>query len=93
MSIDFTGYEAEDVLQALIDNAVPPSTFYHKLGKIDRETALAMIQRDHIQYLNGRMLDVSFKQFPLISSAGYDKHHGEGAMARALQLLYDRTLV
>ncbi len=93
MDVDFAGYEAVDVLQALIDNIIPPSSFYHKLGKLDKETALAMIQRDTIQYLNGRMLDVSFKQFPLINSAGYDKHNGAGAMERALQLLYDRMLV
>lgn len=89
--VDFTGYEAVDVLQALIDNVKPSSDFYYKLGKLDKESALSMIERKTIEYVNGRMLGVTFQQFPLMDSTKYDKHNGEGAMERALKLIYERT--
>jgi len=89
MSVDFTGYEEEEVLQALVDNALT-SDFYLKLSKLDHEVALSLVERSYIEYVNGRYLGVTFANFPLIASARYDELNGEGAMESALKLLYDR---
>jgi hypothetical protein len=91
--VDFTGYDEIAVLQALIDNIKPTSTLYSRLGKLDKETAEVMITRKSIEYLQGRMLGITFKEFPLIDSKKYDTHHGKGSMEAALQLLYEKTIV
>lgn len=88
--VDFAGYEPEDVLQALIDQAIT-GTPYMKVSRLEPEYIAAMLVRKYIQYTNGRYLGVTFEKFPLIDSTTYDKYNGEGAMAAALKLLYDRT--
>lgn len=91
MSVDFTGYEEIEVLQALVDNAVT-SDFYLKFGQLDAEVAQSLIERSYIEYINGRYLGVSFANFPIIASARYDELNGDGAMQKVLKLLYDRTV-
>ena len=93
MSIDFTGYDEGDVLQMLIDNARPFNIVYSKLGPLPKEMLNALILRNEIQYYNGRMLGITFKQFPLMDPTKYDKYNGEGQMEKALKTLYDRTVI
>jgi len=90
MSIDFTGYEPEDVLRALIDTAIADD-FYKRLPTPEGDYALVLMQRKMIEYLNGRYLNVTFAKFPLIDSKKYDEINGEGAMKRAFKLVYDRS--
>jgi hypothetical protein len=92
-TIDFTGYEEEDVLQTLIDTAIPLNVVYKSLPKLPKEMLAALITRNEIQYYNGRMLGVSFKQFPLIDATKYDKHNGEDTMLRVLNILYERAVI
>lgn len=90
MSVDFTGYEPEDVLRALIDTAIADD-FYKRLPTPEGDYALALMQRKTIEYLNGRYLGITFAKFPLMDSKKYDKYNGEGAMERAFQLVYYRS--
>jgi len=90
MSIDFTGYEPEDVLRALINVAVIDD-FYKRLPTPEGDYALSLIQRKTIEYVNGCYLGVTFAKFPLMDSKKYDEINGEGAMERAFQLVYDRS--
>lgn len=89
--VDFAGYEPEEVLQALVDRAIT-GIEYMKISKLEPEYAAALLERQYIQYTNGRYLGVSFEKFPLIDSTTYNKYNGDGAMEDALQLLYDRSL-
>lgn len=88
--VDFTGYEPEDVLQALIDQAIT-GVEYMKVSRLDPEYATVLLNRKYIQYTNGRYLGVTFEKFPLIDSTTYDKYNGPGAMNDALKLLHNRT--
>lgn len=88
--VDFAGYEPEEVLQALVDQAVT-GIEYMKVSRLEPEYAAMLLERKYIQYTNGRYLGVTFEKFPLINSVTYDKYNGAGAMEAALKLLYDRT--
>jgi hypothetical protein len=90
--VDFAGYEPEDVLQALIDQAIT-GTEYMKVSRLEPEYMACLLEREYIQFTNGRYLGVTFKKYPLIDSTTYDKYNGAGAMESALQLLYNRTNV
>jgi len=92
MSIDFTGYEETDVLQMILNKAKTLNVVYTKCN-LSSDMADALVARNEIQYYNGRMLGVSFKQFPLIDPTKYDNYNGKGAMASVLKTLYDRTVI
>lgn len=88
--VDFSGYEPDEVLQALVDQAIT-GTPYMKVSRLEPEYIEVLLERKYIQYTNGRYLGVTFEKFPLIDSTMYDKYNGAGAMESALKLLYDRT--
>lgn len=92
--VNFVGFTSEGVLQALHDCAqlYNNNAFYYKFGSLNLDYARTLLNtRDHIEYLNGRFLNVSFKDFPLMDSAGYDKKNGDGKMLAALELLKTRA--
>jgi len=92
MIIDFTGYEETDVLQMILNKARTLNVVYSKCNLTD-EMANALVARNEIQYYNGRMLGVSFKQYPLIDATKYDNYNGKGAMSSVIKTLYERTVI
>ena len=88
--VDFAGYSKAEVLQALHDCAklYNDNPFYYRFGSIDLKYAESLLKsRNKVVYLNGRFLYVDFATFPLLDSVDYDKHNGEDAMWKALEML------
>ncbi len=88
--VDFAGYTKAEVLQALHDSAklYNNNTYYYRFGSVTLDYAENLLNtRDSVVYLNGRFLYVNFVTFPLLESTDYDKHNGEDAMWKALEML------
>ena len=88
--VNFEGYDMYKVIRKLWENSKIAS--FHgpsylgaqrMLSDVDIGVALSNPKKD-IDYLKGRVFKTSFASFPILTSYGYDRDNGTGAMQKVL---------
>lgn len=88
--VDFTGFTQEEVLSELYNNSKSfgMGLLHFNSKPMTLEEARSELKKtDYFDYLNGRVMKVSFANFPKMSSWGYDRDIGQGAMQKCLNNL------